>query len=39
VGAGAGLADLITEHECTEMRTHGPRIRADVKKLVAGLRG
>jgi glutathione S-transferase len=33
-----GLSDLITEHEFTEMRTHGPKIRADVDKLVAGLR-
>jgi glutathione S-transferase len=34
----AGLHDLITEAEFTEMRTHGPKIRADVEKLIAGLR-
>ena len=33
-----GLHDLITETEFTEMRTHGPKIRADVEKLIAGLR-
>ena len=33
-----GLHDLITEPEFTEMRTHGPKIRADVEKLIAGLR-
>ena len=33
-----GLHDLITETEFVEMRTHGPRIRADVDKLIAGLR-
>jgi glutathione S-transferase len=33
-----GLSDLVTEHEFTEMATHGPKIRADVEKLVAGLR-
>jgi glutathione S-transferase len=34
-----GLADLITETEFTEMRTHGPKIRADVEVLVARVRG
>ncbi len=34
----SGLADLISEHEYAEMRTHGPKIRADVDELVAGLR-
>jgi glutathione S-transferase len=33
-----GLHDLISETEFAEMRTHGPKIRADVEKLVAGLR-
>jgi glutathione S-transferase len=33
-----GLHDLISEAEFTEMRTHGPKIRADVEKLLAGLR-
>ena len=33
-----GLHDLISEAEFAEMRTHGPKIRADVEKLVAGLR-
>ena len=33
-----GLHDLITETEFAEMRTHGPKIRADVDKLIAGLR-
>ncbi|MEI8150204.1 MAG: glutathione S-transferase family protein [Hyphomicrobiales bacterium] len=33
-----GLSDLITEAEFTEMRTHGPKIRADVEALVKGLR-
>ena len=33
-----GLHDLITEAEFAEMRTHGPKIRADVDALVAGLR-
>ena len=34
----AGLHDLITEAEFAEMRTHGPKIRADVEALMAGLR-
>ncbi len=34
----SGLADLIGEHEYAEMHTHGPKIRADVDELVAGLR-
>jgi hypothetical protein len=33
-----GLHDLISEAEFTEMATHGPKIRADVDKLIAGLR-
>jgi glutathione S-transferase len=33
-----GLQDLISEAEFAEMRTHGPKIRADVERLVAGLR-
>jgi hypothetical protein len=33
-----GLADLITETEFAEMRTHGPKIRADVEALVKCLR-
>ena len=33
-----GLRDLITEAEFTDMRTHGPKIRADVEALIAGLR-
>jgi glutathione S-transferase len=33
-----GLRDLISEAEFTEMRTHGPKIRGDVEKLIAGLR-
>jgi glutathione S-transferase len=33
-----GLHDLISEAEFAEMRTHGPKIRADVERLVAGLR-
>jgi glutathione S-transferase len=33
-----GLHDLISEAEFAEMRTHGPKIRGDVEKLVAGLR-
>ena len=33
-----GLHDLITAAEFAEMRTHGPKIRADVEALVAGLR-
>jgi glutathione S-transferase len=33
-----GLADLITDTEFAEMRTHGPKIRADVEALVKGLR-
>jgi glutathione S-transferase len=34
----SGLADLITEAEFAEMRTHGPKIRGDVEALVAKLR-
>jgi glutathione S-transferase len=33
-----GLFDLITEPEFIEMRTHGPKIRADVAALLTGLR-
>jgi glutathione S-transferase len=33
-----GLHDLVTEAEFADMRTHGPKIRDDVAKLVAGLR-
>ena len=33
-----GLHDLISEPEFAEMRTHGPKIRDDVEKLIAGLR-
>jgi glutathione S-transferase len=33
-----GLHDLISETEFAEMRSHGPKIRADVDKLIAGLR-
>ena len=33
-----GLHDLISEAEFAEMRTHGPKIRSDVEKLLAGLR-
>jgi len=33
-----GLHDLISDAEFAEMRAHGPKIRADVEKLVAGLR-
>jgi glutathione S-transferase len=33
-----GLRDLISEAEFAEMRTHGPKIRDAVTKLVAGLR-
>src|SRR5215471_3332370 len=33
-----GLRDLISEPELAEMRTHGPKIRNDVAKLLAGLR-
>ena len=33
-----GLSDLITEGEFTEMRTHGPKIRDDVARLLARLR-
>jgi glutathione S-transferase len=33
-----GLHDLIAPAEFTEMRTHGPKIRGDVEKLIAGLR-
>jgi glutathione S-transferase len=33
-----GLHDLISEAEFAEMRADGPKIRADVEKLVAGLR-
>jgi glutathione S-transferase len=33
-----GLQDLITEPEFAEMRTHGPRIRDDVDRLIGGLR-
>ncbi len=33
-----GLSDLISEHEYSEMRTHGPKIRGDVDELIAGLR-
>jgi hypothetical protein len=33
-----GLHDLITETEFAEMRTHGPKIRADVELLIARVR-
>jgi glutathione S-transferase len=33
-----GLHDLISEAERAEMRTHGPKIRGDVSRLLAGLR-
>jgi glutathione S-transferase len=34
----SGLHDLISEAEFAEMRSHGPKIRGDVEKLIAGLR-
>ena len=33
-----GLRDRVSEDEFAEMRTHGPKIRAEVAELVAGLR-
>ena len=33
-----GLAELITEAEFADMRTHGPKIRDDIAALLAGLR-
>jgi glutathione S-transferase len=33
-----GLHDLITEAEFAEMSAHGPKIRADVEMLIAGLK-
>jgi glutathione S-transferase len=33
-----GLRDLIAEREFEEMRAHGPKLRGDVERLVAGLR-
>ena len=33
-----GLRDLISEAEFTEMRTHGPKIRDEIEKSIAGLR-
>ena len=33
-----GLSDLITEAEFTEMRSHGPNIRADIAEALSGLR-
>ncbi len=33
-----GLSDLVTENEFAEMRTYGPKIRAEVGLLIAGLR-
>ena len=33
-----GLYDLISEAEFAEMRSHGPKIRNDVERLIAGLR-
>lgn len=33
-----GLRDLISEHEFSEMRTHGPKIRDDVAAAIARLR-
>jgi glutathione S-transferase len=33
-----GLSDLITEAEFDEMRTHGPKIRADIAAALSGLR-
>ena len=32
-----GLRDRVTEDEFAEMRTHGPKIRADIDALVSGL--
>ena len=37
--SGAGLHDLISEAEFAEMRTHGPKIRADVEALIARVAG
>jgi hypothetical protein len=34
----SGLYDLISEHEFTEMRTHGPKIRDGVAAHLATLR-
>ena len=34
----SGLHDLISEAEFTEMRTHGPKLRGDVEKLISELR-
>ena len=33
-----GLSDLITEAEFAEMRIHGPKIRDDLSRLLAGVR-
>ena len=33
-----GLSDLITEHEYSEMRTHGPKIRDDIAARLADLK-
>jgi glutathione S-transferase len=33
-----GLSDLVTEAEFADMRTHGPTIREDIDRLLAGLR-
>ncbi len=34
----SGLSDLISETEFSEMRTHGPKIKDDVAKLLAGVK-
>ena len=34
-----GLHDLITEAEFADMRTHGPKIRADVGGMARGIAG
>ena len=34
----SGLYDLISEHEFTEMRTHGPKIRDGIAAHLATLR-
>ncbi len=33
-----GLANLITEEEIIEMKTHGPKLRKDIANLLAKLR-
>jgi hypothetical protein len=34
----SGLRDLITEAEFSEMKTHGPKIAADVSEILAEVR-